>query len=74
MNAILLFHKIDWDYFEKEFGELYSGKGRLAHLIRLMTPLLILKAMYDLSDEKLVEESRGFRGSFVFNRTDGCIL
>jgi len=52
----LLSHKIDWEYFEKEFTPLYSDKGRPAHPIRLMTSLLILKWIYNLSDEKLVEE------------------
>ena len=52
----LLAHEIDWDYFEKEFFDFYSERGRPAHSIRLMTSLLILKAMYNLSDEKLVEE------------------
>ncbi len=52
----LLAHSIDWDYFEKAFKDLYSDKGRPAHPIRLMVSLLILKAVYNLSDEKLVEE------------------
>lgn len=52
----LLSHKIDWSYFETEFKDLYSDKGRPAHSIRLMTSLLILKAVYNLSDEKLIEE------------------
>lgn len=52
----LLAHEVDWGYFEKEFSGLYSERGRPAHSIRLMTSLLILKAMYNLSDEKLVEE------------------
>lgn len=47
---------IDWKHFEDEFSPLYSSKGRPAHPIRLMTGLLILKAIYNLSDEKLVEE------------------
>jgi IS5 family transposase len=51
-----LSHRIDWSYFEQEFGPLYSNEGRPAHPIRLMSSLLILKAMYNLSDEKLVEE------------------
>lgn len=50
----LLAHEIDWDYFEREFAPLYSDKGRPAHPIRLMTSLLILKAVYNLSDEVLV--------------------
>jgi len=52
----LLSNEIDWDYFEKEFSPLYSKKGRPAHPIRLMVSLLILKSIYNLSDEKLVEE------------------
>jgi len=52
----LLCHSIDWDYFEKAFKDLYSDKGRPAHPIRLMVSLLILKVIYNLSDEKLVEE------------------
>jgi len=52
----LLSHTIDWDYFETEFKKFYSNKGRPAHSIRLMTSLLILKAVYNLSDERLVEE------------------
>ncbi len=52
----LLSHTIDWDYFEAEFKKFYSNKGRPAHSIRLMTSLLILKTVYNLSDEKLVEE------------------
>ncbi len=52
----LLAHEIDWDYFEGEFAPLYSNKGRPAHPIRLMTSLLILKAVYSLSDEVLVEQ------------------
>ena len=52
----LLTHAIDWDYFEREFSPLYSEKGRPAHPIRLMTSLLMLKAIYKLSDELLVEQ------------------
>lgn len=52
----LLAHEIDWDHFEREFSPLYSGKGRTAHPIRLMTSLLMLKAIYNLSDEVLVEQ------------------
>jgi IS5 family transposase len=52
----LLSNEIDWDYFEKEFTPLYSKQGRPAHPIRLMVSLLILKSLYNLSDEKVVEE------------------
>lgn len=52
----LLADAVDWDYFDREFAKFYSDKGRPAHPIRLMASLLILKAIYDLSDEVLVEE------------------
>jgi len=52
----LLSHQIRWSYFEEEFGSLYSKEGRPAHPIRLMVSLLILKSIYNLSDEVLVEQ------------------
>lgn len=52
----LLSAKIDWGYFEAEFAKFYSDKGRPAHPIRLMVSLLILKSIYNLSDERLVEQ------------------
>lgn len=55
-ELFLLSQEIDWEYFEKEFSALYSDKGRPAHPIGLMTSLLILKSIYNLSDEVLVEQ------------------
>lgn len=52
----LLSEEINWLYFENEFGKYYSKEGRPAHSIRLMTSLLILKYLYSLSDEGLVEQ------------------
>ncbi len=52
----LLANEIGRDHFDNEFGKYYSDKGRPAHPIRPMTSLLILKPIYDLSDERLVEE------------------
>jgi len=52
----LLADEIDWVYFDDEFAGYYSDQGRPAHPIRLMVSLLILKALYNLSDEELVEE------------------
>ncbi len=52
----LLADEIDWDYFEEEFKDLYAETGRPAHSIRLMVSLLILKSIYNLSDEVLVEQ------------------
>ena len=50
-----LAERIPWDFFEQEFSTLYSDKGRLAHPIRLMVGLLILKQLRNLSDEAVVE-------------------
>lgn len=46
--------KIPWQEFEDSFSDLYSDRGRPAKPIRLMVSLLILKQMYDLSDEAVV--------------------
>ena len=62
----LLSEEIDWDYFENEFGKYYSDKGCSAHSIRLMTSLLILKSIYNLSDENLVEEQWEMNSYFQY--------
>lgn len=51
---IALSHEINWAELESEFASLYSEKGRKAKPIRLMCGLLILKQLYDLSDEVVV--------------------
>lgn len=62
----LLAHEIDWGYFEEEFKDLYADKGRPAHSIRLMVSLLILKSVYNLSDERLVEAHWEMNAYFQF--------
>lgn len=52
----LLADKIDWDFFEKEFAELYSVLGAPAKPVRLMVGLLILKQIYNLGDETVMAE------------------
>lgn len=51
----ILSQQMPWDMFEETFSPLYSHTGRPAKSIRLMIALLILKQMYDLSDESVVE-------------------
>ncbi len=52
----ILAGKIDWNFFEREFGEFYSeGKGRPALPIRLMVGIHYLKGAYNVSDEGVVE-------------------
>lgn len=49
-----LSNKIPWDILENEFTKLYIQFGRPGKPIRLMTGLLMLKQMYNLSDEELI--------------------
>ena len=43
--------RIPWDELEHHFENLYHQTGRPAKTIRLMLSLLILKQLYNLSDE-----------------------
>lgn len=52
-ELVLLANKIDWDYFEDSFSNLYSKKGRPSMPIRLMVGSLLLKRLYNLGDETL---------------------
>jgi IS5 family transposase len=47
--------RIPWDEIENQFADLYHDSGRPAKPIRLMVSLLILKQLYNLSDESIVE-------------------
>ncbi len=54
---IALAEKIDWGCIEKELSQFYSTeKGRPGKPIRLMSGLLMLKQLYDYSDEMLVSQ------------------
>lgn len=50
-----LAEKIPWDVFDNTFADHYAAAGRPAKSIRLMVSLLILKQLYNLSDESVVE-------------------
>lgn len=52
---VLLAHKIDWVYFEKEFRKLYSNMGQPSTPIRFSVGCLLLKRLYDLGDETLAK-------------------
>jgi IS5 family transposase len=54
-ELVLLSNRIDWGYFEKEFGQYYSNVGQPSMPVRLMVGSLMLKRMYDLGDETLCE-------------------
>ena len=47
--------RIPWDEIEEHFSDLYHHSGRPAKPIRRMVSLLILKQLYNLSDESIVE-------------------
>jgi transposase, IS5 family len=52
---VKLSQAIDWDAFERDFGQRLSGEGgRRALSPRLMVGLHYLKALYDESDESVV--------------------
>ena len=45
-----------WDFFESEFSQLYRGTGRPAKPIRLMVGLLMLKQLFQVSDEEVCKQ------------------
>jgi len=71
---------IDWSLFDKEFKKYYMNIGRPSIPIRLMASLLILKQIYSLSDEKIIEEwiqnpyYQYFSGEEVFQWKPPCAL
>jgi IS5 family transposase len=69
---------IDWSSLEDEFRPLYSAQGRRAKPIRLMSGLLMLKQLYNLSDEAVVAQwqmnpyYQVFCGETSFQTTPPC--
>ena len=55
---LTLGRKLDWNSLETAFSHLYSDRGRSAKPIRLMSGLLMLKQLHNLSDETVVEQWR----------------
>lgn len=51
---VILSKRIDWERFDKEFNKLYSHTGRPGLSIRLMVSILLLKQMYNESDESVI--------------------
>lgn len=54
-ELIHLGNQLDWQGLESHFAPLYSSTGTPSKPIRLMVGLLILKQLYNLSDEKVAE-------------------
>ena len=57
-ELLALANKFNWQSLETAFLPLYSHRGRGAKPIRLMTGLLMLKQLYDLSDDAVIEQWR----------------
>lgn len=53
---VILSQKINWDSLEADFAKYYSPIGAPSKPVRLMAGLLILKQMFNKSDEAIVEE------------------
>lgn len=53
---IVLAKELDWASLEKCLSKYYSDKGRPAKPIRLMSGLLMLKSLYNHSDEVLIDQ------------------
>ena len=75
----ILANEIEWEKFERQFSKHYSEfKGRPAKAIRLMTGLLILKHIRNLSDESVVEQWQEnsyyqyFCGEKIFSTQQPC--
>ncbi|MDR2457098.1 MAG: IS5 family transposase [Clostridiales Family XIII bacterium] len=74
---IFLAKAIDWEEIEKQCSKFYhNSHGRVALITRVMVALLLLKYMFDISDERVVDtwsENVYFQaftgnGSFVIGR------
>jgi len=50
-ELVALSKELDWQYFEESFKDLYSHTGTPSKPIRLMVGLLMLKRIYNISDE-----------------------
>jgi IS5 family transposase len=53
-ELVILSGQIDWDSIEQEFSVYYSDIGRPSVPIRRMVGLLLLKHVYNLRDEAIV--------------------
>ncbi len=60
-ELVTLAHRIDWREFEDSFSPLYSHPGQPGVPIRIMVGLLLLKRIYNLGDETVMDS--GFKTS-----------
>ncbi len=75
---LALSRELDWSSIESSLSPLYSAKGRRAKPIRLMSGLLMLKQLYNLSDDSVVKQwqmnpyYQVFCGETVFQTLPPC--
>jgi len=55
-ELVILSKQINWDEFENSFSKLYSHTGQPGVPIRTMVGLLLLKRIYNLGDETVMEQ------------------
>lgn len=54
-SLCVLAREIDWDWIDNELSDSYSEKGRPSVPVRTMVGLLLLKHLFDQSDESVLE-------------------
>lgn len=75
---IALGRVLDWPALEQAFAPLYSHRGRAAKPIRLMSGLLMIRQLHNLSDEAVIEQwqmnpyYQVFCGETCFQKTPPC--
>lgn len=70
-ELVLLSKQIDWEAVESEFAEYYrADNGRPSVPIRTMVGMMLLKSIYNLSDEGVVARwlEQYFTGEKVFQK------
>jgi len=73
-ELVQLAHNIDWESVEHDFSGYFSERGRPSVPVRKMVGLLLLKSLYNLSDERVVAQWREnpyfqyFTGEKVFQK------
>lgn len=55
-ELVVLAHRIGWNEFEQQFSPLYSNTGQPGTPIRTMVGLLLLKRIYNLGDETVMDQ------------------
>ena len=77
-SLVILSYRIDWYSMDNEFEQYYSNSGRPSVPTRTMVGLLMLKSMFNESDESLISRWvenpywQYFCGEQFFNHTPPC--